>query len=215
MEETNDATMKKEENVPLLLEGAGKRLERVLSGNNNTGINDPGKSVRRWLGTSSGIAKQATLNDVGIAAQGLLPTSCAGREYLVPYITTPPPLKEESDSGVLESVSDEMEAWFLSLAVRCLVQDEQYQEAWKLIQMSIHNVIHEQKKTKPSMHPLTARLYRYYGWVSEKAGQNLDRTLLMDAHREASLRRDVDTSATILILLLRHLLQNHQGKHPI
>lgn len=193
----------------MLLESAGKRLERVLTGNNNTGINDPGKSVRRWLGTSSGVAKQATLNDVGIAAQSLLPTTCAGREYLIPYITTPPPLKEESDSGVLEGVSDELEAWFLSLAVRCLVSDEQYQEAWKLIQMSIHNVIRDQK-TKPSMHPLTARLYRYYGWVSEKAGQNLDRTLLMDAHREASLRRDVDTSATILILLLRHLLQNHQ-----
>jgi len=64
---------------------------------------------------------------------------------------------------------------------------------------------------KTSMHPLLARLYRYYGWVSELyAPAQFDRTMLMEAHRHASLNRDLDTSATILILLLRYLLQAHQ-----
>ena len=71
------------------LEAAARRLERLLSAEQVLDFyTNPVKVVRRWLGTSSGAAGQATADDIARAAVQLLdPTTAAssGRALLLAY----------------------------------------------------------------------------------------------------------------------------------
>ena len=122
-------------------------VEAVLHSN-------PPKIVRRWLGTSSGAAKDATLTDVVGAADALLdPAGAAGRgrEVLLSLGVAPPPAamdvdgdeeekKSDDDDGEKEAASGptylvaaarEVEAYLLSLAIRLLLQSADAGDAAK------------------------------------------------------------------------------------
>lgn len=164
--------------VPPLI-AAGKRLERLLGGGKaataatssstkdgtSSGAtltstveavlhSNPPKIVRRWLGTSSGAAKDAALTDVVGAADALLdPAGAAGRgrEVLLSLGVAPPPAAMDVDGEEEEKKSDddeddkkaaagptylvaaarEVEAYLLSLAIRLLLQSADAGDAAK------------------------------------------------------------------------------------
>ena len=67
-----------------------------------------------------------------------------------------------------------------------------------------------------SLFPLLARIYRYQSLVAESLPQDPHvvatfRQEMIKAHGMASLRRDVDSQATLLNLMLRDLLHASQG----
>jgi 26S proteasome regulatory subunit N3 len=209
------------------LEGAARRLERLLGGKSLGIISqhhvNPSKAVRRWLGTSSGAAKSCTMADVSRAASVLLDpmgSSATGRDLLVQQQG----MVEDSSSStgvyVCSSASREVESWLLSLAVRLLYSEKQYSEAFELcgkaltiVQVHLEEEFRQVGGAAGSLYPLLARLYRYQGLVHEhlpSTSTTSVRTAWMEAHRMACLRRDVDTSATLLNLLLRNLLQSDQ-----
>lgn len=122
-------------------------VEAVLHSN-------PPKIVRRWLGTSSGAAKDATLTDVVGAADALLDPAGAGgrgREVLLSLGVAPPPAAMDVDGEEEEKKSDddddekkaasgptylvaaarEVEAYLLSLAIRLLLQSADAGDAAK------------------------------------------------------------------------------------
>ncbi len=122
-------------------------VEAVLHSN-------PPKIVRRWLGTSSGAAKDAALTDVVGAADALLdPAGAAGRgrEVLLSLGVAPPPAAMDVDGEEEEKKSDddeddkkaaagptylvaaarEVEAYLLSLAIRLLLQSADAGDAAK------------------------------------------------------------------------------------
>mmetsp|Transcript_16763 Transcript_16763/g.48141 ORF Transcript_16763/g.48141 Transcript_16763/m.48141 type:complete len:598 (+) Transcript_16763:29-1822(+) len=116
---------------------------------------NPPKIVRRWLGTSSGAAKDAALTDVVGAADALLdPAGAAGRgrEVLLSLGVAPPPAAMDVDGEEEEKKSDddedddkkaaagptylvaaarEVEAYLLSLATRLLLQSADAGDAAK------------------------------------------------------------------------------------
>lgn len=150
------------------LEAAGRRLERLLGG----GLSDkdrlmhtfsnPGKVVRRWLGTASGAAGGATLEDIAVAAAKLLDPEgpCSiGRTLLggdtaqataasAMEVDTPPASSDDAaaantqapkELGYLSSSADrEVEGWLLTLMVRLLWKDgSKASEAFELSQKGI------------------------------------------------------------------------------
>lgn len=192
---------------------------------------NPSKIVKRWLGTSSGISSKITLADVSLTAQTLLdPTgSCAtGRDILVQL--SPPVEKmqtegedeDKEEEKFLVASAREMEAYLFTLAIRILWSEEKKEEAMdlsiKAIQIAKTHI--EEAEARPhtvtgisagsanGLFPLLARLYRYQGLVSE--GLVNRREELVHAHRMAVMRRDVDTQATLLNLMLRELLNADQ-----
>jgi hypothetical protein len=81
-----------------------------------------------------------------------------------------------------------------------------------------------------ALFPLLARLYRWSALVNETMNQSVAATAttssttalstvnvvaMARAHNLATLRRDVDTQATLLNIMMRHLLAHSQGKKPI
>lgn len=188
---------------------------------------NPCKIVKRWLGTSSGISSKVTLADVTLTAQTLLDpagSSATGREILIQL--SPPVEKmqteenedtKEEDEKYLASSAREIEAYLFSLAIRIL-WSEKNTDAIDLSEKAIQIVSTHITEAEASSHivaqngagnadglfPLLARLYRYQGLVSE--GVSVRREELVHAHRMAVLRRDVDTQATLLNLMLRELL---------
>ena len=216
---------KKEEETPAPLpplEAAAQRLERLLGG----GLSDkdrmmdfytnPVKVVRRWLGTSSGAAGDATADDIKAAAFKLLDPagpSAAGRQLLVSANQT-----MEGEPTYLSSASArEVESWLLSLAVRLLWRDSKHAEAFELAQKSIQIIMgHLEANSVSSLFPLLARMYRLRALVGEfiadPAVVASVRADMAKAHNMASLRRDVDTQATLLNCMLRDLLRCSQSK---
>lgn len=223
------------------LEAAAQRLERSLGG----GVTDkdrmlhsytnPAKVVRRWLGTSSGAASDATAADIAAAAKALLDPAgpCArGRELLSAGAasnameveaegtsTTPTPYLTAASAR-------EVETWLISLAVRLLWKDNHYQKAYQLSQSAIDilvahldeaslHITSVSAASTSSLFPLLARMFRWRSMVAEAlADPTLSASLRVDmakAHNMASLRRDVDTQATLLNCMLRDLLRNKQG----
>jgi hypothetical protein len=222
------------------LQAAGRRLEKSLTDVQH--YSNPTKVVRRWLGTSSGAAGAATLEDVSLAAAVLLDPegpSAAGRTLLVSpeaaaaaaAVSSPSSMdvegeekpKEQENEGYLSTASSrEVEAWLLSLSVRLLWKDQKYADALDQVQRSIHIVLDQHladsssSKNKSSLYPLLARLYRYRALVAEglknpevTASLRKDMSL---AHNMACLRRDVDSQATLLNLMLHDLLEHSQSK---
>jgi len=159
------------------LEAAARRLERMLGGSSASGagsgsasggissltFSNPAKVVRRWLGTASGAAGDATLDSIASAASILLDPKgyCAhGRTLLgadntnvvsTMDVDTPSAASGVGDAdavdtdgakpiklGYLTSAADrEVESWLLSLMIRLLWKDSKNTEAFDLSQKGI------------------------------------------------------------------------------
>jgi len=221
------------------LESCARRLERSLGGSLESKNNsqqqqqqqqhhvNPSKTVRRWMGTSSGAAVSCTLQDVARAARTLL-LNTPGRDLLLALsdrmeddTTTTTTTAAAVGKPLSSSSCREVEGWLLSLAVRLLYQEKDFEKASSYCEAALVIV---QKRldeasaatvggSASSLYPILARLYRYQALVAEHSTTSTTtacRSRWMDAHRMACLRRDTDTSATLLNLLLRDLLHADQ-----
>jgi hypothetical protein len=229
---------KKDENPPLPpLVAAARRLERLLGGPDDRVADfytNPVKVVRRWLGTSSGAAGSATAENIQNAAADLLDPAgpCSvGRALLVPA-DRPIAMEEEGDEEKKPSITymtqasaREVECWLISLAVRLLWKEGKHTEAFELSQKGIEIcTAHVEEASRrvtatgsaSSLFPLLARLFRYRSLTAEilhSSGiEGGLRVGMAKALVKASLRRDVDTQATLLNCMLRDLLKHSQGK---
>jgi hypothetical protein len=253
-EETGKATLPP-------LEAASRRLERLLGGGLSEAdrqlytFSNPVKVVRRWLGTASGAAGNATTKDIVKAAAVLLDPSgdsAAGRDRLIalaPEVVAGLSKTNDSndamevegedadktktkteavDLGYLTVASSrEVESWLVSLQIRLLWKEGQYSAAFQLSQQAIsillgHMNVAFQKVTSStgvssisSLFPLLARLYRFRSLVADAMKDPAITTSLRkemaQAHNMACLRRDVDSQATLLNLMLEDLLVHSQG----
>jgi hypothetical protein len=217
------------------LEAAARRLERLLGGVSCKDhlahmYSNPSKVVKRWLGTSSGAAAKATLADISSAASALLDPSgrCStGRDLILKAAGDSMDAETSEDKTYLSSTSErEVESWLVSLTVRLLWKDEKFAQAIELSQKGVSllmahfdgaRVVTGMGASVSSLFPLLARMYRYRSLVAESlmSDKNLAANLRQDmvrAHGMASLRRDVDTQATLLNLMLHDLLNASQGK---
>lgn len=196
---------------------------------------NPAKIVKRWFATSSGIAADVGLSDISYVAKTMLnpmTLSATGRDLLVQL--SPPPeemqtegddSKEEKEPTYLSASAREVECYLLSLAIRILWRAN---EASKALELSVKAIkittlyIEEASKnaygvgSANGLYPILARLYRYQSLVAENCspGFHLEhgqRAELVNAHRMAVIRRDVDTQATLLNIMLRDLLNANQG----
>lgn len=235
-EETKQEEKVEEPALPPL-EAAARRLERLLGG----GVSDkdrlvhtysnPSKVVKRWLGTSSGAAGNATMADISEAASTLLDPNgkcAAGRELILK--ATGESMDTEmtaEETKYLTSASErEVEAWLISNSVRLLWNDGKFAEGFALSQEGIAllmahfegaRVVSGMGTSVSSLFPLLARMYRYRSLNADSLVSS-DPTLaanlrqdMVRAHGMACLRRDVDTQATLLNLMLHDLLNASQG----
>jgi hypothetical protein len=265
---TSTSKAETEEDAPPVivppLEAAAQRLERLLGGSASGGAGtsgaaaaaaaktkeqllysyiNPGKVVRRWLGTSSGAAAEATAEGIQSAAAKLLDSegsSSAGRALLTgaslgSSTTTAMHMDEgasredgasASAPAYLVASAREVESWLISLAVRLLWKEKQLPRAFEVAQQGIAILMAHLEEASlkitsvnaapaSSLFPLLARMFRLRALVAEDLNDpavnaNL-RTDMARAHNRASLRRDVDTQATLLNCMLRDLLRNSQG----
>lgn len=137
--------------------------------------------------------------------------------------------KEEEKIVYLSSAVREVESYLLSLAVRLLWRQNDISRASDLVVKSIDITSQHMKEASKNtygigsangLYPLLARLYRYQNLVMESSSKKegsvevLERGDLVGAHRMAVVRRDVDTQATLLNIMLRDLLQANQGTSP-
>ena len=233
-EATEDATVKDEakaavetttktgpKDPPLV--AAAWRLERVLSDRIDYIYNNPYKVVRRWLGTSSGAAGDATMADVQAAAKVLLESSDSpGRDLLLQLpanddgsamdttTTEASATSDEKEPKYLTTAAREVESWLIALAVRLLYHAKSFEAAYKLAQAGIDLTSDDPKSS--AMYPLLARLYRWRSTVAEALpNPPALRTDLAQAHNLATRRRDVDTQATLLNAMLRDMLAHSQS----
>ena len=278
MEDTSSSTMtnkedtktteKKTDTTPPAppLEAAARRLERLLGGGTSDKerqmymYGNPVKVVRRWLGTASGAAGEATSSDIVSAASILLdptPQSQHGDDRTlmllkaIPVVEETPDAssstttttttmevegeeemtKEKEDNFLSIASRREVESWLLSLQVRILWKEEKYADAMELVQKGIVILLEQvtvavKKVTSKSasgsvssLFPLLARLYRYRSLIADsRKDPTVTVTLRQEmakAHNMACLRRDVDSQATLLNLMLRDLLLHSQGEYSI
>ena len=220
------------------LEAAARRLERLLGGGLSDTDRDlhtytnPVKVVRRWLGTASGAAGNATFEDIAAAAATVLDPEgpCAkGRSLIAANNDAVMDIDSSSKQlGFLTtSSSREVEAWLISLSVRLLWKEKKFAEAFDLVQKGIEillehlnvastNLTSLSGVSTSSLFPPLARMYRYRSLVAEEMKNNeIIASLRQDmikAHNLACLRRDVDCQATLLNLMLRDLLLHSQSK---
>ena len=265
MTKEDTKTTEKKDTTPTAppLEAAARRLERLLGGGTSDKerqmymYGNPVKVVRRWLGTASGAAGEATSSDIVSAASILLdpkPQSQHGDDRTLMLLkaieveetpdtsstTTTTTMevegeeemtkeKEEKKDNFLSIASRrEIESWLLSLQVRILWKDEKYSDAMELVQKGIVILLEQvtvavKKVTSKSasgsvssLFPLLARLYRYRSLIADSMKDpTVTVTLRQEmakAHNMACLRRDVDSQATLLNLMLRDLLLHSQGE---
>lgn len=242
VEETKDVTMEAEEaskpeqsneteevapSKPPL-QAAGFRLERLLGGSVSKDTTmqyytNPAKIIRRWLSTSSGAAANATAEDIRQAAALLLdPATSPGRALLV----TDAEMNLTSETYLSKASAREFESWLIALAVRLLYKDQNLSPAFELANKGIEILLQHLEQlsmqmtssvSTASLFPLLARLYRWRSLVAEAmkapALSTALRIEMAKAYNMASLRRDVDSQATLLNCMLRDLLLASQGKH--
>lgn len=227
------------------LEAAARRLERLLGGGLSEKdrmmhtFSNPGKVVRRWLGTASGAAGGATLEDISAAAAKLLdPNGPCGEGRTLLGAAQAPAAMDVDDAGgegadaakelgfLSLSADREVEGWLISLQIRLLLKDNKASDAFQLSQKGI-GLLMEHLNTSSmkitaasgvsatSLYPLLARMFRFRSLVAESLTEpGMAAALRQDmarAHNMACLRRDFDCQATLLNLMLRDLLQNSQG----
>jgi len=238
---TTTTTTAKEAENPVVstppLEAAARRLERLLGGGSTSDqtytYGNPVKVTRRWLGTASGAAGEATSSNIVAAAKSLLDPSQDDdrtRSLLLAILVDDSASMEvegEEKADYLSAASRrEVESWLLSLQVRLLWKGGKLVEAMELVEQGIailleHVTIAAKKVTSTlgsgsvsSLFPLLARLYRYRSLIADAMKDPSTtirlRTVLAKAHNMACLRRDVDSQATLLNLMLRDLLEHSQ-----
>lgn len=219
------------------IDQAACRLERLLGGGASSSSNgsattstyvhiysNPGKVVRRWLGTSSGTAGKATLSDIASAAERLLdPSSSAGLYLLTALRDTADTMvideeEKKEDTGTvspyLSTAFREVESWLLTLAVRLLWRKKEFEKAMELANKGIEilstyiesSLSVTMGRDPAALFPLLARMHRYRALVAEIMPGVSIRDSMVNAHSVACLRRDVDSQATLLNLILRDLL---------
>mmetsp|Transcript_1481 Transcript_1481/g.2690 ORF Transcript_1481/g.2690 Transcript_1481/m.2690 type:complete len:542 (+) Transcript_1481:60-1685(+) len=207
---------------------------------------NPSKLVKRWLGSISATASNATLADLSFAAQTKLDpfdaTTATGRDLLLQLsppveaaaavasqdvtMETDTPAKDEKEEidRYLQVAAREAECFLLSLAVRLLWRNHRATEALALSQTAIRiTLLHMEEASKNTygvgtaygLYPLLARLYRYQSLVAESCApgfhlEQQERAGLVQAHRMAVIRKDVDTQAVLLNIMLRNLLNANQ-----
>ena len=222
------------------LVAAARRLERLLGGGESEknrhlqSYTNPAKIVRRWLGTASGAAAKATLDSIASAAEVLLDSNGKSAEGKGLMVNTGKAMdmnseREEGNAQYISLTSErEVETWLLSLMVRIKWKERKFDEALELARKTIAilmkhidfaatNVATSSGPGMASLFPLLARMYRYQSLVAESLSDDhiLSTTLreeMIKAHGMANLRRDVDSQATLLNLMLRDLLLASQGK---
>jgi len=263
-ENKNEAT---ETPIPVTppLEAAARRLERLLGGGTSDKerqmymYGNPVKVVRRWLGTASGAAGEATSSDIISAATILLdpkPLTLHGDDRTLLLLKAIEVTNDETDADAAaatttttmevereeekKEITDEkekvdiylsiasrreVESWLLSLQVRILWKERKYLDAMDLVQkgivilleqvtIAVKRVTSSASGLVSSLFPLLARLYRYRSLISDSLKDpTITVTLRQEmakAHKMACLRRDVDSQATLLNLMLRDLLSHSQ-----
>ena len=138
----------------------------------------------------------------------------------------------------LEASAREFEAYLFTLAIRILWSSNSESTMQQALDLSIKGIqivtLHiEEAEASPhtmtgigagsatGLFPLLARLYRFQGLVTENLSGGSEASVLVQvgrreqlahAHRMAVMRRDVDTQATLLNLMLRELLVADQGE---
>ena len=214
--------------------GGGKSSTSFTSNNKNLVLHsNPSKIVRRWLGTSSGTSGKATLADIVSAGTRLLNPNglCSEGLSLLSKLkiedTDMEAEQENEDNSqakhdtapnYLSAASCEVESWLLSLVIRLLWRKKDFKTSFAIASQAIsiitrHIDSYNTKRSNPSaLYPLLARLYRYHALVAESLPNVNIRDEMVHAHSLACLRRDVDSQATLLNLILRDLLSSHQGK---
>jgi len=205
------------------LEAAARRLDRLLRGSNNKdAYSNPSKVVKRWLGTASGAAGKATLETISAAANNVLKPEQKGRELCMSLAEVQDmetgdeeeKKEEEVPSKISNAAAMEVESWLITLAVRVLWKEKKFTEAFQLAEQGIAVLlenIEKRQSNKNSLFPLLARLYRFRSLVAESLPPNPTmRQDMVHAHGTACLRRDADSQATLLNLLLRDLLADSQ-----
>jgi len=180
----------------------------------------------------------ATGRDLLLQLTALLPPTPSptppkdGDDETMEENTTPDPPSTVPTAHLVSS-SREVEAWLLSLAVRALWKGGRDEDASLLAGKALVLVSTHLEEamdgnasgggSKSALYPLLARLYRYRSLAVERCagadggggvgwGGEGQRAELAYAHRMAVLRRDVDTQATLLNLMLRDLLNASQGE---
>ena len=168
-------------------------------------------------------------------------SSASGRDILV-QLSPPLEEMQTDDNDkkepvYLEASSREFEAYLFTLAIRILWSSNGESTMQQALDLSIKGIqivtLHiEEAEASPhtmtgigagsatGLFPLLARLYRFQGLVTESLSgsealvlvQVGRREQLAHAHRMAVMRRDVDTQATLLNLMLRELLVADQGE---
>jgi hypothetical protein len=222
------------------LEAAARRLDRLLGGGVSDksrmlhSYTNPAKVVRRWLGTASGASGDATLESIAAAANILLNgkgPSAEGKALITAAVLdmdTSSERKYEDDTFLTKSSEREVEAWLLSLMVRIYRKEKKFAEAFDLARKTVDilekhidaaetNVTNSAGPGMASLFPLLARMHRYQSLVAESLTHNPQiaatwRQEMIKAHGVACLRRDVDSQATLLNLMLRDLLNISQGR---
>jgi hypothetical protein len=239
-EEETKETKEKEVTPPMPpLEAAARRLERLLGGGLSEKDRDfhtytnPAKIVRRWLGTASGASGNATFDEISAAAAVLLDPegACATGRQLLILDNDGAVMEVEGSSKPLgyltKASSREVESWLMSLSIRLLWKEKKHTDTFDLVQRGItilldHLHVASTKLTSisgvstSSLFPLLARMYRYRSLVAEGLKDTeIDASLRQDmikAHNMACLRRDVDSQATLLNIMLADLLNHSQSK---
>lgn len=195
---------------------------------------NPSKIVKRWIGTSSGTAGAISLDDIAQVAKTMLDrmgVSANGRDLLMQLSSG-----MQTEGGLSESATEdkyvkkctrEIESYLLSLAVRLLWRQNEAVRALDLATKAIRiTTVHMEEASKNTygvgsangMFPLLARLYRLQSLVAESCNPGFglemgQRQHLLSEHRMAVIRRDVDTQATLLNIMLRDLLNCNQGEN--
>lgn len=224
------------------LEAAAHRLERLLGGgskaDNDRALDfytNPVKVVRRWLGTSSGAAIGVTVDDIKDAAFKLLDPAgpCAiGRSLIVAEYDPPVAMDSDDDkptsSYVSQASAREVESWLISLALRLLWKQGKFTEAFDVAEKGIAIILSHLEEASlritssavgsaSSLFPLLARIFRLRSLVAESINSpSIDMKMRADmakSHSMATLRRDVDSQATLLNCMLRDLLRHSQGTY--
>lgn len=187
---------------------------------------NPCKIVKRWLSTSSGASSKADLADVISSASILLDPvgPCAtGRDLLLllaeDKMQTDETKKEETPKmSFLDAAAKEMECYLLSLATLLLWKSKAYTQSLELVTKAIQITRSHMNETSAAamasasgLYPLLARLFRLQNLVTASVdGVSDNREELSREYRLAVLRRDVDTQATLLNLMLGQLLNASQ-----
>ena len=217
-----------QEAAPLV--AAALRLEKVLSDHIQLEYyTNPVKVVRRWLGSSSGAFQTVTsLLDIQAAAYELLSPDlevvAEGRALLLQGYTPPSHKEKEGDTAspmtmqeetpvttyVTMASAREVECWLFSCMIRFLWRQQRFSEAIQCAQPAIAICL-QHIESSSALFPLLARLYRFYALAMESSHQTIPMATLSQAHNLATLRRDVDTQATLINIMLRDLLRNAQG----